>query len=334
MNNEKQLYDICLKMIKDKHQLNEYSIDKFNTFYYQVFNNSTDTDNINTLNKTVLKKINEDIILNTPKNDTIQNKIIELQNIRAKMNNTSANDANYVNNTNHINNATAINDANDINDTNNGNDANDFKLQSTNIKYIKVDNSANNTGRSFIINTIKNNLYINNKYTNYKIYPSHLCIPTAIKKLTPYIIIGIMDEHSNITYTFIPDIIGDIWDIWKPVNNNYININISSSQWKISLYDHTNNYINLKNYYINILEIIEINNSYKIKVSNPNLFNTNDKVKIILNNNISIDNTIINKDESNNIFIFINNLKIDQFINSKIYNLNYQLSIIFNIFPT
>jgi hypothetical protein len=334
MNNEKQLYDICLKMIKDKHQLNEYSIDKFNTFYYQVFNNSTDTDNINTLNKTVLKKINEDIILNTPKNDTIQNKIIELQNIRAKMNNTSANDANYVNNTNHINNATAINDANDINDTNNGNDANDFKLQSTNIKYIKVDNSANNTGRSFIINTIKNNLYINNKYTNYKIYPSHLCIPTAIKKLTPYIIIGIMDEHSNITYTFIPDIIGDIWDIWKPVNNNYININISSSQWKISLYDHTNNYIDLKNYYINILEIIEINNSYKIKVSNPNLFNTNDKVKIILNNNISIDNTIINKDESNNIFIFINNLKIDQFINSKIYNLNYQLSIIFNIFPT
>ena len=325
MNNEKQLYDICLKMIKDKHQLNEYSIDKFNTFYYQVFNNCTDTDNINTLNKTVLKKINEDIILNTPKNDTIQNKIIELQNIRAKMNNTSANDANYGNN---------INDANDVNDANNITLSNDFKLQSTNIKYIKVDNSSNNTGRSFIINTIKNNLYINNKYTNYKIYPSHLCIPTAIKKLTPYIIIGIMDEHSNITYTFIPDIIGDIWDIWKPVNNNYININISSSQWKISLYDHTNNYIDLKNYYINILEIIEINNSYKIKVSNPNLFNNNDKVKIILNNNITIDNTIINKDESNNIFIFINNLKIDQFINSKIYNLNYQLSIIFNIFPT
>jgi hypothetical protein len=176
-------------------------------------------------------------------------------------------------------------------------------------------------------------MILSNKYTNYKIYPSHLCIPTSIKKLTPYIIIGIMDENSNITYTFIPDIIGNVWDIWKPVNNNYININITSSQWKISLYDHTNNYIDFKNYYINILEIIEINNSYKIKVANPNLFNINDKVKIILNNNITVDNTIINKDESNNIFIFINNLKIDQFINSKIYNLNYQLSIIFNIFP-
>jgi hypothetical protein len=319
MNNEKQLYEICLKMIKDKHQLNEYSIDKFNTFYYQVFNNANENDNINILNKTVLKKIDEDILINNSKNNTIQNKIIELQNIRANMNNTSDNIISGI-----------INDANDINENSQGND---FKLQSTNIKYIKFDNLANNTGRSFIINTIKNNLYINNKYTNYKIYPSHLCIPTSIKKLTPYIIIGIMDENSNITYTFIPDIIGNVWDIWKPVNNNYININITSSQWKISLYDHTNNYIDFKNYYINILEIIEINNSYKIKVANPNLFNINDKVKIILNNNITVDNTIINKDESNNIFIFINNLKIDQFINSKIYNLNYQLSIIFNIFP-
>jgi len=59
MNNEKQLYEICLKMIKDKHQLNEYSIDKFNTFYYQVFNNANENDNINTLNKAVLKKIND-----------------------------------------------------------------------------------------------------------------------------------------------------------------------------------------------------------------------------------------------------------------------------------
>ena len=46
-----------------------------------------------------------------------------------------------------------------------------------------------------------------------------------------------------------------------------------------------------------------------------------------------VDNTIINKDKENNIYININNNKIEQFIDSKIYNLNYQLSIIFNIFP-
>ena len=329
MNNETKLYEICLKMINDKHQLNEYSIDKFNTFYFQVFNNSSDTDNINDLNKMVLKKINEDIILNSTKNDNIQNKIIELQNIRSSMN-INANGI-----SNGISNANGNANSNDIGNFNNDDDIDNLKISSSgNIKYMKLDNLSNNIGRSFIINTFKNTFVITNKYTNHKIYPSHLCIPSVFKNTTPYIIISIMDEEqSNITYTFVPDIIGPIWDIWKPVNSNYININIGATQWKIILYDHTNNYLDLKKYYINILEILEINKSYKIKVSNPELFNINDKVKIIFNNNIMVDNTIINKDNENNIYIYINNNKIEQFIDSKIYNLNYQLSIIFNIFP-
>ena len=329
MNNEKKLYESCLKMIKDKHQLNEYSIDKFNKFYFQVFNNSNENDNINDLNKLVLKKINEDIIFNSHKDITIQSKVIELQNIRANMTSSDINN-NPINN-NPINN---INNDND-NDNDNDNETNmkEIKLQpSSAIKYIKVDNLSNKNGKSFIINTIKNNFNINNKYINNKIYPSHLCIPSIIKNITPYIIIGIMDEHSNITYTFTPSIIGDIWDIWKPVNNNYINININSSLWNLSLYDFTNNYLDLKKFYVNILEILEVNNQYKIKVSNSNLFNTNDNIKIIFNNNVINDNNIINKN-NDDIFIHINNIKIDQFINSKIYNLKFQLSIIFNIFP-
>ena len=333
MNNETKLYEICLKMINDKHQLNEYSIDKFNTFYFQVFNNSSDTDNINDLNKMVLKKINEDIILNSTKNDNIQNKIIELQNIRSSMNINANGIGNANGISNGIGNANA--NSNDIGNFNNDDDIDNLKISSSgNIKYMKLDNLSNNIGRSFIINTFKNTFVITNKYTNHKIYPSHLCIPSVFKNITPYIIISIMDEEqSNITYTFVPDIIGPIWDIWKPVNSNYININIGATQWKIILYDHTNNYLDLKKYYINILEILEINKSYKIKVSNPELFNINDKVKIIFNNNIMVDNTIINKDKENNIYININNNKIEQFIDSKIYNLNYQLSIIFNIFP-
>ena len=325
MNNEKKLYDICLKMIKDKHQLNEYSIDKFNTFYFQVFNNSSDTDNINDLNKTVLKKINEDIIFN--KDDNIQNKIIELQNIRSSMNaNINVNNTNNNGNGNINTNGNGNGNGNEI-----FNDIDNMRISSSaNIKYMKFDKLANNIGRSFIINTMKSTFFINNKYINHKIYPSHLCIPSIIKNMTPYIIIGIIDEQqSNLTYTFVPEIIGPIWDIWKPVNNNYINLNIGSSQLKINLYDHTNNYLEFKNYYIDILEILEINNSYKIKVSNPDFFNINDKVKIIFNNNITIDNT----DKENNIYIYINNIKIEEFIQSKIYNLNHQLSIIFNIFP-
>jgi len=172
MNNEKKLYDICLKMIKDKHKLNEYSIDKFNTFYFQVFNNSSETDNINDLNKAVLKKINEDIIYNSSKNDTVQTKIIELQNIRANMNNpinpnTTNNPINPNITNNHINTNNPNNHNNIYNDFNDINDINDLKISSTtNIKYIKVDNLSNNNGRSFIINTIKNNFNITNKFTN------------------------------------------------------------------------------------------------------------------------------------------------------------------------
>ena len=338
MNNDKILYDICLKMIKDKHQLNEYSIDKFNTFYFQVFNNSNQDDNINDLNKSVLKKINEDIIFNSTINDNIQNKIIELQNIRSSMNANANINANGNGNINANGNGNGNINANgnvNINGNDNLSDIDNLRISSSaNIKYMKFDKLANNIGRSFIINTLKSTFFIANKYTSHKIYPSHLCIPSIIKNITPYIIIGIMDDQqSNITYTFIPEIIGPVWDIWKPVNNNYININIGSSQLKINLYDHTNNYIDLKNYYIDILEILEINNSYKIKVSNPDFFNINDKVKIIFNNNITTDNIIINKDKENNIYIYKNNIKIEEFIQSKIYNLNNQLSIIFNIFP-
>jgi hypothetical protein len=338
MNNEKKLYESCLKMIKDKHLLNEYSIDKFNKFYFQVFNNSTENDNINDLNKLVLKKINEDIIFNSHKDITIQSKVIELQNIRANMTSSDINNNtinNTINNNNNPINNPINNTINNMNDNENDNetDMKEIKLQTSSaIKYIKVDNLSNKNGKSFIINTIKNNFNINNKYINNKIYPSHLCIPSIIKNNTPYIIIGIMDEYSNITYTFTPSIIGDTWDIWKPVNNNYINININSSLWNLSLYDFTNNYLDLKKFYVNILEILEVNNQYKIKVSNPNLFNINDNIKIIFINNVISDNNIINKN-NDDIFIHINNIKIDQFINSKIYNLKFQLSIIFNIFP-
>ena len=82
MNNDKKLYDICLKMIKDKHQLNEYSIDKFNTFYFQVFNNSNQDDNINDLNKSVLKKINEDYWINQWYLDFELHQLMGLKNVR------------------------------------------------------------------------------------------------------------------------------------------------------------------------------------------------------------------------------------------------------------
>ena len=45
-----KLYLISLKMLKDKYNLDEYSRDKFNIIYYQVFGNNKNLE-INDLNK-------------------------------------------------------------------------------------------------------------------------------------------------------------------------------------------------------------------------------------------------------------------------------------------
>jgi hypothetical protein len=309
MDNENKLYTNCLKMLKDKHNLNEYSRDNFNNIYYQIFNNSSSNDTINELNKNVLKKINESIIINNNdiSSDNIQNKIIELQNIRANMNN------NNVSTTNNNIIDEYINKTNDI-------------INIPDIKYIKIDNPINN-GRTFIINTIKNNFssIINNKNN---ISPAYLCIPSIFKNNTPYILVAVNDNYNNsITYTYILDVIGSIWDIWKPANNNY-NLITLNPNWSISLYDHTNNYLDLKDYYIKILEVLENNEYYNIKVDNIYLLNIKDKIKILFENNSSVDNTIVNIN-NNNIDIFKNNIKIEDFVNSKIYNYKYQLSLIF-----
>jgi len=306
MDNENKLYNICLKMLKDKHQLNEYSKEKFNNIYYNVFNSSSPTDNINDLNKIVLKKINESITINNDdtNDDNIQNKILELQNIRANMT---------------------------IKTTNYNNELDDNNNEITNvnipqIKYIKLDNQIK-TSKTFIINTIKNNFtsIINNKNN---ILPIYLCIPSIFKNYTPYILLSINDNYNNlITYTFILDNIGTNWDIWKPVNNNYNYININNN-WTISLYDHTNNYLDFTDFYIKILEVLENKDYFILKVDNIELLNINDKIKIIFQNNSFIDNIIINID-NNNIHIYKNNIKLEQFINSKIYNYKYQFSLIF-----
>lgn len=305
MDNENKLYNICLKMLKDKHNLNEYSKEKFNNIYYNIFNSSSSTDNINDLNKLVLKKINESININNDdiKDDNIQNKILELQNIRANM---TIKTVNYNN---------ELDDNNDITNVN-----------IPQVKYIKLDNQIK-TSKTFIINTIKNNFtsIINNKNN---ILPIFLCIPSNFKNYTPYILLSINDNYNNlITYTFILDNIGTNWDIWKPVNNNYNYININNN-WTISLYDHTNNYLDFTEFYIKILEVLEHKDYFILKVDNIKLLNINDKIKIIFHNNSFIDNNIINID-NNNIHIYKNNIKLDQFINSKIYNYKYQFSLIF-----
>ena len=306
MDNKEKLYEIVVKMVKDKHNLNEYSRDKFDKFYYNIFRNNPKPENINNLNKQVLKSIDEDLLIKQPEeiDDSIDDKIKEYEKQRANVNIIAKNLIEQQNQQLEIN--KPVNN------------------------YINIDNNYHN-GRSFIINTIKNGFNINNKYNNYNIYPAYLCIPSCIKNATPYIILGITDGNNNITYTFIPDVINNIWDIWKPVNDKYNNISLDNN-WNINLYDYSNNYINFNKFYVDILEVLEDDQYFNCKIKKNHNFMIDDKIKINFNNNISYDYNIININDDI-ISINKNNIQIDNFINSRIFNYKNQFSLIFKIFP-
>ena len=91
------------------------------------------------------------------------------------------------------------------------------------------------TYKTFIINTIKNNFKIipsiDMKFNS--IFPSHLCLPSIIKEKTPYIILSINDGNKNNNFTFIPKM-NNKWDIWKPITENYNEININNKWIRIT----------------------------------------------------------------------------------------------------
>lgn len=285
-----KLYEISLKMLNDKHKISNYPYEKFETIYNKVFADKNEF-NENDLNKQVLKKINEDYISSKQEPDinlVVKDYISKRENSKIIPYATE-----LINNKNTIN-------------------------------YINVDN--NSTGRSFIINTFKNNVNFTKQILN-KIYPSYLCIPSSIKNNTPYIILSI---NEDINYTFVPSKISNVWDIWKPVNDKYINIELNSSNWSISLFDHSNTLIDLQSFYIDILNIVDNNSYYELKL-NHNSFNSNEKIKIFSKSGSTFDSIVLNK---NNDIIVIqkNNIKLEQLFNAKICSYKYQISIIFKTF--
>jgi hypothetical protein len=315
MDNQKDLYQISLKMIKDKYHIHSFSIDTFNSIYQQFYHNDIQPNN--NINKQILKNIDE-LVKNqlssssVPKEektittDIINEKLLEVRNMRASMiTNSNGNIKTNINNTeSQFKGDTAYYEGYNIyNHFNNNNN-----------------NNNNNNGKSFIINCIKNTIYINNKINN--IYPAYLCIPSIIKNNTPYIILSINDE---ISYTFIPMVINDVWDIWKPVNDNYVGIN-SKSVLNISICDFTNCLIDFSDFYSEILEIGETGKGYHIKTNG--IFQIKDKIKIITKTNHQFDSQIIHMN-NNIITIKKNNIKKDDFMNSKIFNCKYQFSLIF-----
>ena len=67
---------------------------------------------------------------------------------------------------------------------------------------------------------------------------------------------------------------------------------------------------------------------YFLKIDNIHLFNKNDRIKLIMKDGSSRDNKIANI-KNDKIVIYPDNLEYKDFIDAKLFNYNYQFSLLF-----
>jgi len=317
--NSEELYNATLKMLSDKYNIDTYSKIKFLHIYKNLYNEKNQLTPTNEINKLVLSAIKNDIENNTTIN--IENRTKELEDLRENMktfiNNPKVSEYIY---------------KSDITN-NNIDNIDDFK---NNLPQINILNNTTNDNnkkfKTFIIKTTKNsfNIDLNIDIKLHNIIPCCCCLPSYLKDITPYIMISISDNINSLNYIYIPEYTNK-WDIWKPVIDNYYELNLLNNNINIKIYDYMNNLINFEENYISILDVLLVNNNYLVSVNNPLFFNINDKIKIITKENKIIDNIIINKTPDNKLII-INNLLYDDFINAKIYNYYNQFSLLFKYY--
>jgi len=355
--NSDSLYLAALKMLNDKYQITDYPKDKFINIYNQTYkeNDKNPLNPTNDINKIILFKIKDDIENEIKiKNETpqekeiiIDDKLKEIESIRASMNLLSSStlnaNANVNVNPNDINGS--INGINGI--TNDSNDSIDGIIDKTKtIPNIQINNQSptiNNNFKTFIINTNKNNFKIipNIDIKNNLIYPCCISVPNDIKKITPYILLSISDGVKTINYTYICHFINNgSWDIWKPITDNYSEINLNNNNWNISFIDFRANHIDLSHYYHSIIDVLEdsSNKTFSLNIDDGNgngnitiNYDIYDKIKIIKEDGMVYESSVVgfNGDNKNRIIIKKNKLNMNDFVNSTIYNYKNQISLLF-----
>jgi len=301
-----ELYKISLKMLNDKFNINQYPKEDFliiyKTFYQE---NKTPTNDIN---KEILRKISQ--LFSQPIKTDIDSRVKELENVR-----------------NNIDKISTIPASQPISST--------LVKEDMIIPQIQITNEDKHISyKTFIINTIRNNFKITPSINikSSSIFPCYLCIPSNIRKETPYLILSINDGIKNNNYTFIPTF-ENKWDIWKPITETYNEINLNNNKWIIVIYDFLNNIIDFDEYYSTIYNVIYDKNDemYSLKIDNIHLFNKNDKIKLIMKDGTSRDNKIADI-KNDKIYIYPENLEYKDFIDAKLFNYNNQFSLLFKYY--
>lgn len=343
-----QLYLSCLKMVNDKYKITDYPKEKFVQIFNQTYseNNKNPSTPSNDINKQILIKIKNEIENELERENKFENKfeIKEEINIEAKLKEIE----NVRNSMNLLSSATTqetqdqlLEEGTLFSNANLNANANINNPSLNSIQITNNDPTSFNKFKTFIINTSNSKIRIspNIDIGSNIIYPCCISIPTDIKNKTPYLLLTINDGSKIITYTYLPNKCFSCWDIWSPAIDNYININLNSNNWNITLLDFNGNPLDFSCYYYPIIDVLENNstNSFSLKINENNESNDNkgffidNKIKIIMENGTSIDNQITGIN-NNRIIIKKNNLHLNNFINATIYNYNNKCSLLFKYY--
>lgn len=179
-------------------------------------------------------------------------------------------------------------------------------------------------------------------FTQTVIEPYIIIFPSFVKELTPYVTMTIHDGMKNQKIHFIySKSNGSTWDQWELMNKNKTDtIYLENKNWNIVFYDYLNKELDIGNDDINILEVSKIGEAFCIKIANNDKYRLTSKSHesaIIKFHSGSVEYVTLKRSDteySNYIEYILHhhyqtNIQLEDFINSKLLNLNAQYSIIF-----
>jgi len=222
----------------------------------------------------------------------------------------------------------------------------DFVAKSNPIN-ISIPTVQKPTYKTFIINSanrdwIKNpersiiNFNTSADINKNKFFPQCICFPHYVKHITPYVIMNITDGIVNQYFSFtVYNTTGGKWDTWVPVDHTEC-IDLTSDKWSVRFFDFNNNLLDIGNDNIGVSTVIVNDGIFQLQIlidekSYENNFNTKDFVKIKLSSGKQILKQVMDysfDDDVATMTIYDKDLTVQDFIESKILNINNQFSLI------
>jgi len=327
---KKQLYVVTLKMLKDKYDINEYPLQKFNNIYDFIYNNHNTKVPDNNINKQILIHIKNEIENKQDDKFNIEMKLKEIELIRSTLKEETERKLKEPNPPSSI----PITVPSGVPAAIPGGVPSGVPMGTGNISIIRMNDNKNDVYKTFVVHVnrneihITNNRDINNKNNN--IYPCCICVSNSFLQIkrSPYITLIIKDDIKKIEYSFIRE----NETTFRPVidNYNYMDVGINN-QWIISLSDFCGNRININEYYYEIIDVLELEEAFSLNINKElfNNFDINDDIRIISETKVISSNVINKNDNNNRIIINKKDLKLEDFKYAKIFNCKYQISVFF-----